>query len=183
MWITLPRYFSVIAKRFSQPQGFLTRSDKLAEPELLFQSGEQLLDPLLRGRLAIDANQRLGAAESDQHPAAVLQVILESIIGTGAHHPSAGNVVGWLLFQPAIELGATGRVLLPLEMEIVPGIKVWTDQFRQVVHDPRKRLAILHDHAGERDPREDAVAFWNMAAEGETATLLAAEHRIGPGHP
>src|SRR5436309_9933718 len=69
MWITLPRYFSVIAKRFSQPQGFSTRSDKLAEPELFFQRGEQLLDPLLGGRLAVDANQRFGAAETDQHPA------------------------------------------------------------------------------------------------------------------
>src|SRR5438876_10491909 len=107
MWITLPRYFSVIAKRFSQPQGFLTRSDKLAQPELFFQRGEQLLDPLLGGRLAIDANQRLGTAESDQHPAAVLQVVLESIIGTVAQHPAAGNLAGWLLFQPDIVIGGS----------------------------------------------------------------------------
>src|SRR5438128_11871562 len=158
MWITLPRYFSVIAKRFSQPQGFLTRSDKLAEPELLFQSGEQLLDPLLRGRLAIDANQRLGAAESDQHPAAVLQVVLESIIGTGAHHPAAGNLAGWLLFQPAIELGATSRVLLPVEVKVVPGIKVWTDQISQVVHDPRQALAAVDEQVAERHAIETAAA-------------------------
>src|SRR5207249_2036281 len=116
MWITLPRYFSVIAKRFSQPQGFLTRSDKLAEPELFFQRGEQLLDPLLGGRLAVDANQRFGAAETDQDPAAILQVVLEAIVRAGAHNAAAGNVGGRRLFQPAVELGATGRVLLPLEV-------------------------------------------------------------------
>jgi hypothetical protein len=31
MWITFPRYLSVMAKRFSQPQGFLMSSDKLSE--------------------------------------------------------------------------------------------------------------------------------------------------------
>src|SRR5712691_12825060 len=63
--ITLPRYLSVTAKRFSQPQGFLTISDKLAQPELLFQRRQQLLDPLLRRRLAVDADQRFGAGKAD----------------------------------------------------------------------------------------------------------------------
>src|SRR4030081_319622 len=81
MWITLPRYLSVIAKRFSQPQGFLTISDKLAQPELLFERCQQLIDPLLRGRLAVDPDQRFGPGEADQHPAAVLQVVLEAVIG------------------------------------------------------------------------------------------------------
>src|SRR5436309_4015656 len=194
MWITLPRYFSVTAKRFSQPQGFWTvpppcrapegrdGSDKLAEPELLFQGGEQLLDPLRRGRFAINANQRLGAAEADQDPAAVLQVVLEAIVGAGAHNAAAGNVGRRLLFQPAVELGSTGRVLLPLEVKVVPRIEVWTDQLCQVVHDPRKRLPVLDDHVGKRDPGQNAIALRNMAAESETTALLTSEDGIRLGH-
>src|SRR5438094_3985475 len=184
MWMPLPRYFSVTAKRFSQPQGFLTvpppcrapegegdGSDKLAEPELLFEGGEQLLDPLRRGRFAINANQRFGAAEADQDPAAILQVVLEAIVGAGAHNAAAGDVGRRLLFQPAVELGSTGRVLLPLEVKVVPRIEVWTDQLCQVVHDPRKRLFFFHAEDGIRDPGENPISLRNMAAESETTAL------------
>ena len=64
----------------------------------------------------------------------------------------------------------------------MPSVEVGPNQLGEMVHDPRKRLAVLHDHVGERDPREDPVAFWNMAAERETAAFLAAEHGIGLGH-
>src|SRR2546430_9570815 len=67
-------------------------------------------------------------------------------------------------------------------MEVVPSVEVGPNQLGEMVHDPRKRLAVLHDNVGERDPREDPVAFWNMAAERETAAFLAAEHGIGLGH-
>src|SRR5207248_9840143 len=67
-------------------------------------------------------------------------------------------------------------------MEVVPSVEVGPNQLGEMVHDPRKRLAVLHDHVGERDPREDPAASWNMAAERETAALLAAEHGIGLGH-
>src|SRR2546423_12877851 len=80
MWITLPRYLSVMAKRFSQPQGFLTISDKLAQSQTFFERGQQLIDALLGARLAIDPDQRLGAGEADQHPAAVLVAVLEAVI-------------------------------------------------------------------------------------------------------
>src|SRR2546422_2308206 len=159
MWITLPRYFSVIANRFSQPQGFLTSSDKLAQPELLFERAEQLLDPFFRRRLAIDPDQRLGPTETDQHPAAILQVVLEAIVGSGPHDTAAGNLGRWLLVQPAVELRAAGRVLLPLEGGIVPGVEGRPNQLGEVVHDPRERLAVLHHHVGKRDPREAAVAL------------------------
>src|SRR6202011_6147504 len=135
MWITLPRYLSVIAKRFSQPQGFLTmpppcpppegegeRSDKLAQPELLFERREELLDPLLRWRLAVDPDQRLGAGKPDQHPAAVLEVVLEAVVGARAHHPATGNLGGRLLLEPAVELDAPRRVLLPVEVQVMPGV-------------------------------------------------------------
>src|SRR5437870_13632836 len=74
MWITLPRYLSVMAKRFSQPQGFLTTPppcpppegeggalDKLARSQTFFERGQQLVDALHGAGLAIDPDQRLAA--------------------------------------------------------------------------------------------------------------------------
>src|SRR5437879_746700 len=75
MWITLPRYLSVTAKRFSQPQGFLTISDKLAQPQPFLERGQQLVDALPRAGLAVDADERLGSGEADQHPAPVVEVV------------------------------------------------------------------------------------------------------------
>src|SRR3982074_2125179 len=140
MWITLPRYLSVIAKRYSQPQGFLTRPppcpppegegpscDKLAQPELLFERCQQLIDPLLRGRLAVDPDQRFGPGEADQHPAAVLQVVLEAVVVARTRHSRARELGGRLLLDPAVDLGAACCVLLPLQMQVMARIEVRPD--------------------------------------------------------
>src|SRR6267143_5905014 len=112
MWITLPRYLSVMAKRFSQPQGFFMISDKLAQSQPSFERGQQLVDALLRAGLAIDPDQRLGAGEPNQHPAAVLQVVLEAVIGPRPRHTSTGDLGRRLLVEPRVEFGPAGRILL-----------------------------------------------------------------------
>src|SRR5256885_14629266 len=121
MWITLPRYLSVMAKRFSQPQGFLTISDKLAQSQPFFERRQQLVDALLGPRLAIDPDQRLGAGESNQHPAAVLEVVLEAVIGPRPRHAGAGDLGRRLLVEPRIEVGPAGRVLLTGELRVPAG--------------------------------------------------------------
>src|SRR5205807_10464422 len=97
-----------MAKRFSQPQGFLTISDKLAQSELFFERRQQLIDLLLRGALAVDADQGFGTGEANQDPAAVLEVVLEAVVRPRAHHATTGNLGGRILLQPAVQFGAPG---------------------------------------------------------------------------
>src|ERR1700737_1119569 len=135
MWITLPRYLSVTAKRFSQPQGFLTISDKLAQSQPFFERGQQLFDPLLRASLAVYPNQRLRAGKAHQHPAAVLQVVLEAVIGPRAHHAPARDLRRRLLLQPAIELRAPRRVLLAVQVQVMTRVEMRPHQLGQTLHD------------------------------------------------
>ena len=61
-------------------------------------------------------------------------------------------------------------------------VEMRPDQLGQVGHDLRQRLAVLDDHVGEGDAREDAIALGNVTAEREAAALLAAEHGVGLRH-
>src|SRR5207302_9108390 len=135
----------------------LSASDKLPDSQPLLQRGQQLLDAFAAGSLAVDADQRLRSREAHQHPAAVLQVELESVVAAGAYHRLAGHLLRQLALQPAVELGTPPRVLLPLEVNVVAGVEVRADQLLQALEDARERQSVLDDHVGEGEAGKHSV--------------------------
>src|SRR5207245_3193619 len=187
-WITLPRYRSVMANRCSQPQGLATLepsagwSGNLAHSEAVLERGQQLVDSLAAGRFTVDADQRLGPAESGQHPAAVGEVILESVVGAAALDALTGQLPRRVLLQIGRDGSPAIRVLLALEVDVVAGLGMWPHQVLQVLQHLGQGLAVLDDQVGDENPGEDTVAFRDVAPEAEPAALLAPQDGVHLGH-
>src|SRR6478752_6041370 len=90
---TLPTYRSVCAQMSSWPHGFSTRRvapssfmRRLSADQPLAGS-QQGVPGVGRGRLGVDADERLGARRPDEQPRAVAEEELETVAGVERHGP------------------------------------------------------------------------------------------------
>src|SRR5437588_616418 len=83
---------------------------------------------------------------------------------------------------PAGRLLFAGFVAVTRKADVVPIVRVWSDELFEVGQDRRQRLFIRADHLGDHQPRENAVALRDVAAERESPRLLAPQQRIGVAH-
>src|SRR4030081_2705494 len=93
---TLPAYRSVMAQRSSKPHGFSTRAvstrpnsggGMLSDSDDVLERAKPCFDGLAVRGLGVNPDQRLCPARPQQHPAAVLEVELEAVIGADSLHP------------------------------------------------------------------------------------------------
>src|SRR5437879_2355240 len=153
-----------------------------SESKYVFQGGQPRLDRGLVRRFRVDAHQRLGATRTQQHPAAVREIELESVVRADPLDLDARDLRGFMRFHRAQYPNPVLLVGLTVEVDVVPRIRVWADPLLQAGEDLRERPAELDDHVREQQPDENPIALGNMASDRESTRLLTAEHRVGLHH-
>ncbi len=129
-------------------------------------------------RLAVDAQDRLGAREADEHPAAVFETELEAVHGHefGYFQPAEG-----LRVVVPDDLLARGAVTAKGTVHAV--VEKLASNFREQIFQQFSRFLACLDHEIEHvQPGENPVAFGDIVAEGVAARFLAANQRVRLGH-
>src|ERR1700694_1001180 len=85
----------------------------------LFQGLEARFHRLAVGRLRINPDQRLRPARSQQHPAPVLEIELEAVVGSHALDPDARNFLRLVFLERLEDPLAVGVVRLARQMNVV----------------------------------------------------------------
>src|SRR5436305_11626500 len=145
-----------MAQRTSYPQGFSTidssarltpgRSGmgRLAQADDVLDSPEPGLDGGGILRFGVDANQGLGAAGAEEHPASVLEIELEPVVGAHTRDLDSRDLLGLLgceLFGDPLAVLVVG---VALKVDVVSGVGMWPDALLEVGEDLRQRLAAAH---------------------------------------
>src|SRR5580693_8378620 len=86
-------------------------------------------------RLCVNPDQRLGAARPQQHPAPVLEVELEAVVGADALHANAGDLLRFVLLERLENSLAVRVIRLADEMDVVPRVSVRSDAALEVAED------------------------------------------------
>src|SRR6266571_5584028 len=192
----LPMYRSVIAHRISYPQGFSTRVSSARytagmsgmdrgfafQPDYLLDRLKPRLDCSRIRCLGVDPHKRLGAAGSEQHPAAILEVELEAVVRAHARDFDARDLLRLVVRQLLGDAFAVSVVRLALQVDVMARVCVGPDALLEVAKDLRQRLAAPHDHVREEHPDEDAVALGDMTPDAEAARLFPTDDGVDLHH-
>src|ERR1700674_4038059 len=137
----------------------------LPYPDYLLQRRQPRFDGRAVDRLCVNPDQRLGAARPQQHPAAVLEVELEAVVGANALDAHAGDLLRFVLLERLENPLAVRVIRLADKVDVMPRVSVGSDAALEVGEDRGERFACLDDHVGEQQAHQDSVAFGNMTTD------------------
>src|SRR5947209_3409962 len=145
----------------------ISGSGMRAQAKDLFEGSQPGLDGGFVRRLVVDAHQRLGAARTQQYPAAVREIELESVVRADPLHLDARDLGGFMRFHRAQYPEPVLLVGLAIEVNVVPRVRVRAYPLLQAGEDLREGPAELDDHVGEQQADENPIALRNVAADRE----------------
>src|SRR5437899_12589855 len=123
----------------------------LPDTRNVFGGAEASLDGLAIGCLGVDAYQRFGAAGTQEHPAAVGEVELETVVRPHALDSDASDLVWLVLLERLEDALAVALVGVALQMDVVAHVCMPAAtllESREYLRDRYARLS-YHD-VGER---------------------------------
>src|SRR5207245_8400222 len=122
----------------------------LPDTDNVFEGAEASLDSLAIGCLGVDAYQRFGAAGTQEHPAAVGEVELETVVRPHALDSDASDLVWLVLLERLEDALAVALVGVALQMDVVAGVGMRADALLEARRGIGDTLALLDPHL----PRE-----------------------------
>src|SRR5260370_14640730 len=95
--------------------------------DYVLQGREPRLDRRAVGRLRVNPDQRLGAARPKQHPAAVLEIELETVVGADALHANTRDLLRLVLLERVPDPLAVHVVGLAHQVDVVARVRSWSN--------------------------------------------------------
>src|ERR1700682_2519984 len=133
------------------------------------ESPDQLLHLMVARRLAVDADERLGTAESNQGPTAIVEVELEPVVRAHPLDLAARDLGGRIGSETLVDATLEIVVAFPGNRYVATVVGVGANPLEQRSQDRREWLFLADDHVGKIQTRQYAVALGDVAAEAEAA--------------